>query len=270
MRRLVKTGGTPGLVSLVGAGPGDPELLAYRAILRLQAADVVLYDGLVPPSVVRLAEHAEHVSVSKRAAHKTITQADVTGHMIRAARQGWQVVRLKAGDPFVLGRGGEEMLALAAAGIPFEIVPGVTSATAAPALAGIPVTHRGLASAFVVVSGHAPEGYAALLGALPPGSATIVVLMGVRERARVAACLMEAGWPAATPAAVVLGASRPTQRVWTGTLGTVGPSDVRAGDDPGVLVIGDVVSVSTDSAAAAARSFTVEERSWQSTTIPRL
>jgi uroporphyrin-III C-methyltransferase / precorrin-2 dehydrogenase / sirohydrochlorin ferrochelatase len=130
----------PGFASLVGAGPGDPELLTYRAIRRLGDADLVLYDGLVPEAVVRLATRAEHVSVARRAGEKSLTQEAVSALIVDGAWSGKRVVRLKAGDPFVLGRGGEEVLALAEARVPFEIVPGVSSAVAAPALAGIPVT----------------------------------------------------------------------------------------------------------------------------------
>src|SRR5207253_3412936 len=129
--------------------------------------------------------------------------------MVRRALRGERVVRLKSGDPFVFGRGGEEALALAAAGIPCEVIPGVSSAVAGPALHGIPVTHRGLASAFLVVSGHAEAAYASVLGSLAPGAATVVVLMGLASRAEVAGALLRRGWDGATPAAVVLGASTP-------------------------------------------------------------
>lgn len=258
-----------GFVSLVGAGPGDPDLLTWRAIQRLQAADLVLHDGLVPREVIRLATSAECVSVSKRAGRSTLSQDDVTDRMIAAARRGRLVVRLKSGDPFVLGRGGEEALALARAGVPFDVVPGLTSATAAPAAAGIPVTHRGVASAFLVISGHAPSAYDPILAALPPGSATVVVLMGMAERARIAARLVAASWPAATPAAIVVNASRRGQRVWTGTLGTLGHEREGDGrDDPGVLVIGEVVALAAE--AELVLPFPLQEHSWQPTTIPGL
>ncbi len=165
--------------------------------------------------------------------------------MIRAARRGKRVVRLKCGDPFVLGRGGEEALALAAAGIPFEVVPGLTSAVAAPALAGIPVTHRGLASGFVVVSGHAETAYRPVLGSLAPGAATVVVLMGLATRAAVAALLVARGWPKATPAAIVLGAATDASHVWTGALGTLADAELPSTDPPGTIVIGSVVSLAS-------------------------
>jgi uroporphyrin-III C-methyltransferase/precorrin-2 dehydrogenase/sirohydrochlorin ferrochelatase len=260
-----------GLVSLVGAGPGDPDLLTYRAIQRLRAADLVLYDGLVPLSIVRLAASARHVSVSKRAGAKAITQDEVSDQLVAAARRGERVVRLKSGDPFVLGRGGEEVAALAAAGIPCEVVPGVTSAVAAPALAGIPVTHRGVASGFVVVSGHAPSAYADVLGSLAPGAATIVVLMGMAERAAIGRFLVDAGWPTSMPAALVACASQPDQRVWVGAIGDLGADGlVVERDDPGVIVIGDVVSLATPPAADVAESRSVEENPWPFRTTPRL
>ena len=154
-------------------------------------------------------------------------------------------MRLKCGDPFVLGRGGEEALALARAGIPYEIIPGVSSAIAAPGLAGIPVTHRGLASGFAVVSGHAEEAFAPMLRAIAPGSLTVVVLMGIANRARIAEVLVERGWPSRTPAAIVLDASWSDQASWTGTLGALGGCELPA-DHPeaaGVLVVGEVVSL---------------------------
>ena len=233
-----------GFVSLVGAGPGDPDLLTSRAMRRLRGADVVFYDGLVTDAVLALAPSAEHVSVARRSGPKPMTQADVNERLIAAARAGKRVVRLKAGDPFVLGRGGEEMLALVDAGISYEVVPGVSSATAAPALAGIPVTHRGLASGFVVVSGHGADAYGTLIDSLPPGSATIVVLMGIAERAGIRRRLLEAGWDAATPAAIVSNASQPDQAVWIGTLDALeSPDFVVVGDDAGVMVIGQVVTL---------------------------
>ena len=180
-----------GFVSLVGAGPGDPELLTLKAARRLAEADLLLYDGLVPAAVTVLATRAQHFSVSKRAGRPSIDQETIHQVMIRGARRGKRVVRLKNGDPFLLGRGGEEALALRAAGVPFEVIPGVTAAVAAPALAGIPVTHRGLAAGCTVVSGHAPTAFEPILGAVAPGSMTVIVLMGLRNRERVAATLLD-------------------------------------------------------------------------------
>src|SRR6185295_9716675 len=147
-------------VSLVGAGPGDPGLLTRRAVARLRAADLVLYDALIDRRILKLARHAQRFFVGKRAGRHAMTQHTINLLMVRAARRGKHVVRLKGGDPFVFGRGGEEALALRAAGVSYDVVPGVTSAVAGPALAGIPVTHRGMASGFLVVGGHDLEGFA--------------------------------------------------------------------------------------------------------------
>lgn len=233
-----------GFVSLVGAGPGDPGLLTLRAVDRLRSADLVLYDALVAADVVALAAHAQRFGVGKRAGRKSVRQETIIRVMIRAARRGRRVVRLKCGDPYVLGRGGEEASALRAAGIPFEIVQGVTTAIAAPALAGIPVTHRGLASGFVVVSGHDETSFRPVLDSLAPGTLTIVVLMGLARRAAIAACLLERGWPAETAAAVVFAASTPRARTWVGTLRDLGTAPgATDADEPGTIVIGAVVEL---------------------------
>ena len=168
-----------GLVSLVGAGPGDPDLLTRKAVRRLAEADLVLYDALISPEALELAPRARRFYVGKRAGRPHVSQETIHRMMIRSARRGLRVVRLKGGDPFVLGRGGEEALALVAAGVPFEVVPGISSAVAAPALAGIPVTHRGLSAAFAVVSGHAESAWRPVLESLAPNALTLVVLMGL-------------------------------------------------------------------------------------------
>ena len=234
----------PGSVALVGAGPGAPDLLTRRAVARLALADVVFYDALVDPEVLELAGKAQRIYVGKRAGRPAIRQALINQLLVRAARRGRRVVRLKGGDPFVFGRGGEEALALVAAGIPFEIVPGVSSAIAAPALAGIPVTHRGSAAAFVVVSGHAPDAFEKVLGTLAPQSATVVVLMGLASASKIAALLIARGWHASTPAAIVRGASTVESHVWSGTVADLGRAvEQSEGDRPGTIVIGDVVRV---------------------------
>ena len=260
----VRHGG--GFVSLIGAGPGDPDLLSVRGARRLVEADLVLYDGLVPQATVALATRAQHFSVAKRAGRPTVTQETVHRLMIRGAGRGKRVVRLKNGDPFLLGRGGEEALALAAAGVPFEVIPGVTSAVAAPELAGIPVTHRGMSTGFTVVSGHAPEAFEPILAAVEPGSMTIVILMGLRNRGRIARRLLAGGWRAETPAAVVLGAATDGMATWVGSLDALAgreselvaapswrpdsrdaaPSSAGArrttiNEAPGTIIVGDVV-----------------------------
>ena len=233
-----------GLVSIVGAGPGDPELLTVRAVHRLQAADLVVYDGLVPDAIVSLARSARHLSASRRVGQGGPSPSAVATVLVDAARQGQRVVRLRAGDPFVLARGAEELLALIDARVPFEIVPGLTTASAAATLAGIPLTHRGLASGFVVVSGHAASTYGPLLGALPPNVATIVVLMGLSERGRIAELLIERGWRSDTPAAIAVNASRDDARTWFSSLDALGHDEHDLGeDDAGVIVIGDVVEI---------------------------
>lgn len=232
-----------GLVSIVGAGPGDPGLLTLAAARRLADADIVLFDALVSPAVLALAPRALRVSVGKRAGRPSTRQESIHRLMVLSARRGKRVVRLKGGDPFVFGRGGEEALALAAAGVPFEVLPGISSALAAPALAGIPVTHRGVASAFVVVSGHAEAAYRPVLMALSPGAATIVVLMGLGRRGAIASLLVERGWNPATPAAICLAASTAEAVTWTGRLDELG-GERELDDAPGTIVIGDVVALS--------------------------
>ena len=207
-----------GFVSLVGAGPGDPGLLTLRARDCLERADLVLYDALVSTPVLAFAPRAQRFYVGKRAGRTSVSQETINRLLIRAARRGRRVVRLKAGDPFVFGRGGEEALALAAAGVTFEVVPGVSAAVAAPALAGIPVTHRGVASAFVTVSGHDERAWAPLLEALPPHCATIVVLMGLGSRDDIARRLIARGWNPDTRAAVLVAASTPDAHTWIGTI----------------------------------------------------
>ncbi|MBI2834118.1 MAG: uroporphyrinogen-III C-methyltransferase [Acidobacteria bacterium] len=298
-----------GTVSLVGAGPGDPDLLTRKAVRKLTEADLVLYDALVPPEMLALAPRAQRFFVGKRAGSKldrgsapdpgsvargdpyaprrslagapcapmtalrrpvrpgpwlphtpcpqreqdshkaphsgSIRQETIHRLMIRAARRGKRVVRLKGGDPFVLGRGGEEAMALSAAGIPFEVVPGVSSAIAAPELAGIPVTHRGLASGFVVVSGHAESAYAPILRAIPPNSPlTLIILMGLASREALSALLIDRGWAPTTPAAIMLAASTPRTRTWTGMLSELARAPVdTVPAAAGTIAIGAVVAL---------------------------
>lgn len=233
---------TGGFVSLVGAGPGDPELLTRLAARRLAEADLVLYDALVSPAAVSLAARAQKVLVGRRKGSETVGQEAINRTLIRAAQRGRRVVRLKGGDPFVFGRGGEEALALANAGIHFEIVPGVSSALAAPALASIPVTHRGLSSAFLVTSGHDPDRFAALANDVAPGSVTLVVMMGTSQRANIMKALLDAGWSRSTPAAIIWNASQPATSIWVDRLDRLGA--VRpGGDGPGTIVIGNVVAL---------------------------
>jgi uroporphyrin-III C-methyltransferase / precorrin-2 dehydrogenase / sirohydrochlorin ferrochelatase len=233
-----------GIVSLVGAGPGDPGLLTRRALARLRRADLVLFDALVPPAILRLARRARCFSVGKRSGRRSMRQETIHALMIRAARRGQRVVRLKGGDPFVFGRGGEESLALRAANVAFEVIPGISSAIAGPALAGIPVTHRGIASAFTVIAGHTPASYESALDALVPHAMTLVFLMAVGHQREIASALIARGWRAATPSALIVSASRIEGETWTGSLASLaaggGIDDV---ERPGMIVVGDVVAL---------------------------
>jgi uroporphyrin-III C-methyltransferase/precorrin-2 dehydrogenase/sirohydrochlorin ferrochelatase len=247
-----------GFVSLVGAGPGDPDLWTVRARRRVQEADLVLYDALVDTEGLRRITQAPCFCVGKRARRASVKQETIHRLMIRAARSGKRVVRLKGGDPFVFGRGAEEALALAHAGIRFEVVPGVTSAVAAAELAGIPVTHRGVSSAFLVVAGQTGKPLEQSLAAVRPGSVTLVVMMGLAQRAEVAQCLAALGWPADTPAAIVCGASTTQAWTWIGRIGDLAaalPPDGLAG----VLVVGEVIRVREALAATGASLAGVDE-----------
>src|SRR5262245_7222490 len=204
-----------GFVSLVGAGPGDPELLTVKGLRRLQAADVVVYDALVNDALLRECRaNAELIYAGKRAGQHYRSQDEINALLIEKARAGLQVVRLKGGDPFVFGRGGEEAAALAAEGIAWEVVPGITSAIGVPAYAGIPVTHRAAASSFAGITGHedpAREETRLRWQALAQGIDTLVFLMGVGRLATIAAQLIAYGRAANTPVAVVRQGSTPDQ-----------------------------------------------------------
>jgi uroporphyrin-III C-methyltransferase / precorrin-2 dehydrogenase / sirohydrochlorin ferrochelatase len=245
-----------GRVSLVGAGPGDADLLTVRAQRRLADADLVLFDALAGPELRALAPEARWFYVGKRAGRASMPQQTINRLLIREARRGHDVVRLKGGDPFVLGRGGEEALALVEAGIPFEIIPGVSSAVAAPALAGIPVTHRGLASAFVVLSGHAAAAYGPVIEGLQPGALTLVVLMGYGARADIAGRLRARGFAADTPAAMIAGAATPEAWRWLGRLDQLADAAVPeahlAAGAAVTLVVGAVVALAETLAAEVA------------------
>jgi len=238
-------------VALVGAGPGDPDLWTRRAVAYLEQADLVLYDALVDAQALRRFTNAQCFCVGKRARRESVRQDTIHRLMIRAARAGKRVVRLKGGDPFVFGRGAVEALALAMAGIPFEVVPGVSAAIAAPELAGIPVTHRGTASGFLVLSGHALDVFERGLRAIQPNAVPLIVLMGVGSRAQLAQKLVAQGWRAGTPAAIICGASTPDEWVWTGMVSDLGQAEVPDGI-AGVVVVGDVVRIRESLAGSTA------------------
>jgi uroporphyrin-III C-methyltransferase len=237
---------TPGRVYLVGAGPGDPGLMTVRGLDLLRRAEVVVYDRLVNPCLLDEAPAtARRVFAGKHAGAHCLPQARINTLLIDHARRGRSVVRLKGGDPFVFGRGGEEALALAAAGIAFEVVPGVSAAVAVPAYAGIPVTHRGTGSSFAVVTGHEdPEKAATAVdwARLATAVDTIVVLMGLRSLPRIVAELVANGRVPATPVALIRWGTTEAQATVIGTLGDIVERAGAARLAPPVLaVIGDVV-----------------------------
>ncbi|MBM0233981.1 uroporphyrinogen-III C-methyltransferase [Micromonospora sp. STR1_7] len=235
-----------GRVALVGAGPGDPELITVRGWRLLTEADVVVADRLVPGLLLdELRPDVELVDASKIPYGPSRAQEEINEILVDRARAGAFVVRLKGGDPYVFGRGGEELLACAQAGVPVTVVPGVTSSIAAPAAAGIPVTHRGVAHEFTVVSGHlAPDSPASLVSweALAGLRGTLVILMGLKNLAAITATLIAHGRSPQTPAAVVQEATTGAQRMLRSTLGAVA-ADLVAADirPPAVVVVGDVV-----------------------------
>ncbi len=245
--RLAGSAASRGTVHLVGAGPGDPGLITLRGARLLETCTFVAADRLAPPELLELVpETAVRHDVGKRPGASTV-QRGIDELLVAAAQEGHAVVRLKGGDPYVFGRGGEEAAACVAAGVPVEVVPGVTSSIAAPAAAGIPVTHRGLAPAFAVVTGHEDPTKPArqvdwrALAAFP---GTLVVLMGVGTLDGIAAQLIEHGRPPTTPAAVVEWGTTDRQQVVEATLATVAGAVTEAGvGSPATVVIGDVVAM---------------------------
>jgi uroporphyrin-III C-methyltransferase len=237
-----------GSVVLVGGGPGDPGLITVRGRQAVAQADVVVADHLAPLSLLEsLPAHVEVIDASKLPRGRSMAQEQINALLIERARAGRRVVRLKGGDPFVFGRGMEELEACVAAGVPVEVVPGVTSAIAVPALAGIPVTHRGLTHEFVVVSGHVPPGHPQSLvdwAAIARLRGTVVVLMGVDTAPAIAAALVEHGRAPDTPVAVVTDGSTVTQRTVRTTLADLPRAVVEEGiRPPAVWVVGAVVGL---------------------------
>ena len=238
-----------GEVTLVGAGPGDPELLTLKALRALQDADVILHDRLVSAEVLDLARRdAVRICVGKAAGTLGSTQEEINALLIEHAKQGKRVVRLKGGDPFVFGRGGEELQALAAAQIAFSVVPGITAALGAAAYAGIPLTHRDHAHAVTFVTGHFQDdgvaGREPDWHALAKPGTTAVFYMGLARLDRIVAQLVEHGAPDTRPAAIIAQASTARQRVIESTLGGIADAVARAGiDSPALLVVGDVVAL---------------------------
>lgn len=241
-----------GFVSLVGAGPGDPELLTVRAARRIAEAEVIVHDALVSPDVLALAARdVELIDVGKRPG-QSVAQELINVLLVRLAREGRRVVRLKGGDPYVFGRGGEEAMALAQQGIACEVVPGISSAIGAPAAAGVPVTYRGLSASFTVVTGHRQHGETPVnWQALAQVGGTVVILMGVAQRADIAAALMEGGLDGDTPVAAVHRATTGAQTAVRCRLRELATTPIQS---PSVIVIGAVASLDVHALAEAMRS----------------
>jgi uroporphyrin-III C-methyltransferase/precorrin-2 dehydrogenase/sirohydrochlorin ferrochelatase len=233
-----------GEVYLVGAGPGDPELLTLRALKLIKRSEVVLYDNLISAAVLDLVPPGvERIYVGKRRANHTLRQEEINALLVAQARMGRRVLRLKGGDPFMFGRGGEEIDSLAANGIPFEVVPGITAALGVAAFAGIPLTHREYAQACLFVTGHLKDGSMDLdWPALARPRQTVVVYMGLLCLPVLCAKLIEHGQSPDLPAAVVQHGTTPTQRVVTGALATLPALAERAQlHGPTLIIVGDVV-----------------------------
>ncbi|MFN3522724.1 MAG: uroporphyrinogen-III C-methyltransferase [Phenylobacterium sp.] len=247
--RLVVLGGArgrpAGSVWLVGAGPGDPELLTLKALKALGRADVVVHDGLVSQEILDLAPaRARRISVAKRKSRHAYAQEEINRMLVAFALEGLEVVRLKGGDPFIFGRGGEELEACRAAGVACHVVPGVTTALAASADAGAPLTHRGSAQAVTFVTGHAAKGEAPDLdwASLARANQTVVIYMGLSTAGEIAARLIGAGRAPATPALIVENASRPDERRIVTTLATLG--EAAAGlSGPALLMVGEAMAL---------------------------
>jgi uroporphyrin-III C-methyltransferase/precorrin-2 dehydrogenase/sirohydrochlorin ferrochelatase len=244
--RATAFAGTRGIVYLVGAGPGDPDLLTVRAVRVMRHVDAVVYDYLVSEAVLALVDpRAERIYAGKRQGCHALTQDEINRLLVALARRGKRVLRLKGGDPFIFGRGGEECEVLAAHGVAFEVVPGVTSASGASCYAGIPLTHRDCARSVVFATGHLKDGSADLdWDALARPRQTVVIYMGVTRLAEICRELVAHGASPGLPAAVIERATTDRQRVVTGTLASLPGEAAAAGvQPPALIVIGEVVKL---------------------------
>ncbi len=254
-RSLVVLGGREkvgGAVWLVGAGPGDPDLLTIKALRVLQGADVVVHDGLVSDEILELApSSAQRISVAKRKSRHSYSQDEINRMLVAFALEGLKVVRLKGGDPFIFGRGGEELEACRAAGVECHIIPGVTAALAASASAGAPLTHRGSAQAVTFVTGHASNGAGPDLdwASLAKPNQTVVIYMGLSQAASIASRLMVAGRAGSTPALIVENASRADERRIVTDLARLADA-ASALSGPAMLIVGEAMSLATSLSSA--------------------
>jgi uroporphyrin-III C-methyltransferase len=256
-KRLValrgRPAGAPGRVLLVGAGPGDPDLLTVKALKALRNADVVVHDGLVSQAILDLAPaSARRIDVAKRKSRHSYAQADIDALLVALAREGLEVVRLKGGDPFIFGRGGEELEACRAAGIACDVVPGITAALAASAGAQAPLTHRGAAQALTFVTAHGARGETPDLDwpALARANHTVVIYMGLTKAAGIGARLMDAGRAASTPALIVENASLPGERRIVTTLAGLGAA-AEGLTGPALLIVGEAMAMAAAGTAVA-------------------